>query len=421
MCATLFKDWMAHLCGLCLTLRDEHGHKARLVTNYDGLLVSVLTEAQSEAASPRRRAGACALRGFRGADVVAARAEGARLAASVSLLLAAGRTRDHIADGDGAFARGVPAAVAGRVADSWDAAGGRTGAALAFDVTALREAVTRQTELERTPGLPLLALTEPTEEAVAAAFAHTAVLAGRPGNAAPLAEAGRFFGRLAHLLDAVEDLPEDHTTGAFNPLLATGTPLREARRLCDAALHGLRLALAEADFESRTLVDALLGHEAGKAVRRTFDGHPFAAFDGAPWQDVLASPPVVKEDGARRGLHVRPLADLRAPDAGYPPAGPPPQGPYPPPGTPLPPGFRPRKARPGCGPELCLAGALVGCTCGLWRPEWSEYYHAGCTDRCACGRADGCGDCCNCGNCCDCCNCCGSGDGGGGCNCGCDC
>ncbi len=39
---------MAHLCGLCLALRGDHGQLARVVTNYDGLLVSVLTEAQSE-------------------------------------------------------------------------------------------------------------------------------------------------------------------------------------------------------------------------------------------------------------------------------------------------------------------------------------------------------------------------------------
>src|SRR3954454_20906017 len=94
LCGTLFKDWMAHLCGLCLTLRAEHGQTARLVTNYDGLLVSVLVEAQSADRSPHRRAGPCALRGLRTAEVVDARAEGARLAAAVSLLLAAGKTRD---------------------------------------------------------------------------------------------------------------------------------------------------------------------------------------------------------------------------------------------------------------------------------------------------------------------------------------
>ncbi|WP_344449231.1 DUF5685 family protein [Actinocorallia aurantiaca] len=390
MCTTLFKDWMAHLCGLCLTLRDEHGHRARLVTNYDGLLVSVLTEAQLAASAPRRKAGACALRGFKGADVVSAQAEGARLAAAVSLLLAAGKTRDHIADGDGPYARRPVAAAASRVADRWDAAGGRTGEVLGFDAAVLRDAVARQAVLERTPGLTLLELLEPTETAVAAAFAHTAVLAGRPGNAEPLAEAGRFFGRLAHLLDAVEDLPEDHAAGAFNPLTATDTPLREARRLCDASLHGLRLALADAEFENRTLVTALLEREVRKAVDRTFQGHPYAVFDEPSASD-------------RGGLPVLPVVGQ------YPP------GYYPPPGQ-VPPGYKPPRRRPGCGPELCLAGALVGCTCGLWRPEWSEYHESSCSDRCACTRCDGCGD--GCSNCGECCNCCGDG---GCCDCGCDC
>src|SRR5437868_7258218 len=124
LCGSLFKDWMAHLCGLCLTLRTEHGHAARLVTNYDGLLVSVLVEAQAPELSPRRKAGRCALRGMRTAEVVTARAQGAQLAAAASLLLAAGKTRDHVADGDGPYSRRLVAAAAGRLATRWDAAGG---------------------------------------------------------------------------------------------------------------------------------------------------------------------------------------------------------------------------------------------------------------------------------------------------------
>lgn len=42
---SLHADWVAHLCGLCLTLRDEHGQFARSVTNYDGLVISALVEA----------------------------------------------------------------------------------------------------------------------------------------------------------------------------------------------------------------------------------------------------------------------------------------------------------------------------------------------------------------------------------------
>ncbi|TNY31714.1 DUF5685 family protein, partial [Thermomonospora catenispora] len=257
MCRSLLAEWMAHLCGLCLTLRAEHGQAARLVTNYDGLLVSVLVEAQSPERSPRRAAGRCVLRGMRRAEVVGAEAEGARLAAAVSLMLAAAKTRDHVADRDRGYRGRLVAAGASRLADRWDAAGARAGSALGFDVSVLREAVDRQVELERAGGVGLLELTEPTETAVAAAFAHTAVLAGKPHNAEALAEAGRFFGRLAHLLDAVEDLEEDRAGGVYNPLIATGTDLAEARRYCEDALQGLRLALADLDLEDDRLVKAL--------------------------------------------------------------------------------------------------------------------------------------------------------------------
>ncbi|MEU0458223.1 DUF5685 family protein, partial [Streptomyces sp. NPDC006129] len=63
----LTSQWMAHLCGLCLALRGDHGQFARIVTNYDGLLISVLTEAQADpGAAGRRTAGPCPLRHGRG-------------------------------------------------------------------------------------------------------------------------------------------------------------------------------------------------------------------------------------------------------------------------------------------------------------------------------------------------------------------
>ncbi len=47
MGAELRSAWLAHLCGMCLSLRDEHGHLSRLVTNYDGLMISAVVEAQT--------------------------------------------------------------------------------------------------------------------------------------------------------------------------------------------------------------------------------------------------------------------------------------------------------------------------------------------------------------------------------------
>ncbi|NEB96623.1 hypothetical protein G3I58_01130, partial [Streptomyces anulatus] len=85
-------EWMAHLCGLCLALRADHGQFARIVTNYDGLIVSVLTEAQAgRTPDGRRTAGPCPLRAMRTAPV--AKGEGARLAAAVSLVLASAKVR----------------------------------------------------------------------------------------------------------------------------------------------------------------------------------------------------------------------------------------------------------------------------------------------------------------------------------------
>ena len=264
-------EWMAHLCGLCLALRADHGQFARVVTNYDGLIVSVLTEAQAERTpAGRRTAGPCPLRAMRTASV--AQGEGARLAAAVSLVLASAKVRDHVADRDGMLGRKPVAAAARRVALGWDRAGARTGAELGFDTAVLVDAVDRQTGIEALAGrgTSLLTVTEPTETATAAAFAHTALLAGRPENVAPLAEAGRLFGRLAHLLDAVEDKEADAASGAWNPLTATGTSIGEARRLADDAVHGVRLALADARFTDDRLVHVLLAHELRTAVNRTF-------------------------------------------------------------------------------------------------------------------------------------------------------
>jgi len=271
----LKEAWQAHLCGMCLSLRDDHGQAARLATNYDGLVISVLAEAQAVTPPERRPAGRCALRGMRKADVAAG--DCARLAATVSLVLGAAKLRDHADDGDGAFGRpglrGALARDAARsVAARWAAGSERAGAELGFEVSVLTDAIGRQSALEAAagPGTPLLAVTEPTETATAAAFAHTAVLAGRPANAQPLGEAGRLFGRLAHLLDAVEDLAADQASGVWNPLIAAGAGTAEARRLCEDALVGIRLALADTEFTDGRLVHALLVHELAHSVKRVF-------------------------------------------------------------------------------------------------------------------------------------------------------
>ncbi|WP_406194430.1 DUF5685 family protein [Kitasatospora sp. NBC_01560] len=409
-------SWMAHLCGLCLALRDDHGQLARTATNYDGLIISVLVEAQTapDDASWRRTAGPCPLRGMRTASV--AKGEGARLAAAVSLALASVKIRDHVEDGDGVFARRPVAVGARAVTRRWDRKSAGSASAVGFDTAVLLDAAARQGELERAlpPGGSVLLVTEPTESATSAAFAHTAVLAGRPGNARPLAEAGRLFGRLAHLLDAAEDEAADAASGAWNPLTATGTGRAEAERLCRDAVHGIRLALREVELTDRALVHVLLAHETERAVERVFGPAAHAA-------------------GCRTGAAAPTAADPRHSSPTHHPDRTPPTGPGAPvpPWVPRGPGFTPPGAPPPHRRNLlagCAVWALMACTCRLMccdhddpfsrerKPGW-------------CPQQDcGCGDCSGCGDCCQCCQCCGDGgccDGCGcdGCGCdgGCDC
>jgi hypothetical protein len=255
--------WLGHLCGMCLALRDEHGQAARLATNYDGVVISALVQAQSPGPAQVRQAGPCALRGMRRATVI--RGEAARLAATVSLLLASTKVGDHVADRDGVFARRPVAAGARAVATRWARDATRAGQGLGLDAAVLLEAVAGQRERERS-AVSVLDVTVAAEVATAAAFAHTAIVAGRPENAESLAEAGRMFGRIAHLLDALEDLREDERTGSYNPLTATGTTAAAGRQLALDAHRDLKLALAQVSFVDGALVHALLVKELGHTL-----------------------------------------------------------------------------------------------------------------------------------------------------------
>jgi len=343
--ATLRTSWWAHLCGLCLALRDEHGQLARAATNYDGLIISVLVDAQAPAGEPRRTAGPCPLRGMRSAAVSVG--DGARLAAAASLVLASAKVRDHVDDGDGAFGRRPVAGAARLVASRWARQGGASGERVGFDTGVLLDAVGRQTDLEAAAGPgDLLLVTEPTETATAAACAHTAVLAGRPENVAPLREVGRLFGRVVHLVDAVEDLEADTESGVWNPLTAIGTTLDEARGLCDDAVLGVRLALADVAFRDGKLVHALLVHELEQAVVRAF-GHKHGGHG-----DI--------HDGKGGGLW---LPRFRVP-------------------------ARRRSAVAGCGISLWQCCTCQYCCRDPWPGPWSGEPHGTCDCDCDCCCCD---------------------------------
>ncbi|GGN98659.1 hypothetical protein GCM10011610_65870 [Nocardia rhizosphaerihabitans] len=373
-------QWQAHMCGLCLGLRDGHGQLARAATNTDAIVLSVLTEAQTGDSGARTTAGPCPLRGMRRASVVAANAPGVQLAATASLLLGAAKIRDHIDDGDAAaLARGPMR----RVSSTWAARAQEQGAQIGLDVQPMLAAIATQSALEDKAASDadslgtLDELTGPTQLCAATLFGHTATLAGRPENVVALQEIGRHVGRIAHLADAIEDLERDRARGRFNPLDATGTDMPRAYQLVRESETAIRHAAAEAELDQLPTVRWALLDPLSALLRRLGQGLGLAV------GHVCRTSPVAQQ-----------------------------HSPY---QFPSPPGRRPN--RPGplkagglilgvyCTGVACCADHTSPCT-GEEKEAWAK--------RCGC---DGCGDCGECcGNCCS----CGGEDGCCG-DCGCDC
>jgi hypothetical protein len=366
----LHARWQAHLCGLCLTLRDAVGQPERVLTGYDVLLLSVLVEAQAGEVATTVAA-PCPLRGFTRATVVASDSAAGRLAAAGALVSAAAGLADKIVDDD------LPRPVrpsARRVAARLDRSGTALAGSVGFDPATVLAAPAASAAAEQVPGADLRSLLAASGEAVASLFAHTAVVADRPANAAALADCGRAFGALVHLLDAVEDHASDAAAGRFNPLTATGTEPAAARRLADELVDEVRAALVRAELADPALVEVLLGRELVAAVDRALP--PLAPREccSAP---ATGAPSVPEQRRAVSGLPALLLAlwALLAPlvfiggswgGGGWgprrrPPRGwPPPRG-YPPPGYPPPGyGYGPRYGYRSVGPSC---GQLLACNC----------------------------------------------------------
>jgi hypothetical protein len=376
------------MCGLCLGLREGQGQLARTATNTDAIVLSVLTEAQLDAPMRRTTAGRCALRGMQRAEVAAADSPGVLLASTASLLLGSAKIRDHVEDRDGSVLTRRPMA---KVSTRW-ANGARVQAGrIGLDLEPLVAAINSQTTLEQRGGVSLDELTVPTQTCAAEFFAHTAVLAGQPDNVDPMREAGKHFGRIAHLADAVEDLEDDLANGRFNPLAVTGTTLPEAYDLLRQSDSDLRRAVAAAELADVPTVRWILLDPLTSLLRRLGTGI------GAP---IAHACKTSRDHDAHSHYPGGP--------SHFPSHRPPPHRP-------------PR--RPGIGESLalivgvyctgyaCCADHQQPCT-GEQRPAW---WKENCCDIADC--CSSCGNCCSCGGdgggCCDGCDCCG------GCDCGC--
>ena len=368
----LRERWQAHLCGLCLTLRDVVGQPERVLTGYDVLLLSVLVEAQAGQVETTTAA-PCPLRGFSRATVVSSASDAGRLAAAGALVTAAAGLADKITDDDLPRPVRTPAR---RVAARLDRSGTALAASVGLDPSVVLAAPVASAAAERVPSASLRSLLAASGDAVASLFAHTAVVAGRPGNVPALERCGRAFGALVHLLDAVEDHGADLDAGRFNPLTATGTQAHEARRLADELVAEVATALAEADLADRALVDVLLGRELAAAVSRVL---PAACSSTAC---TTAAVPAQRTGGSAALASLLALWALLAPAVfiggswggggwggrrrrRY--GGPRPMYGYPPPGA-HPSGYGFRSVGPSCGQLLacncCANLACNACCCG---------------------------------------------------------
>jgi hypothetical protein len=205
----------------------------------------------------------CPLRRFRKIKVVEPSAGSSRYAATVSVLIAASKVLDHIADKE-TFIRYLPG-VFSRAAGRWIASARKSAGEMGVDTSAIEAQLYRQASLEKEPDNRFLFYSQAIEEASAAACSNTAVVSGRHDNIEPLSVIGRMYGRIIYVLDAYSDYTGDIAAKRFNPLARCFSPdemRRRAQEIFDEALTVItrqfeRLDLVRGEFCTNLFTVAL--------------------------------------------------------------------------------------------------------------------------------------------------------------------
>jgi len=258
MGSELWNQWIGHVCGVCLSLKDNYGQASRMTMNYDAAFLSVLCEAQNPG-PPITRTSRCLLRSSSRMKVTSPSNPGAQFAATMSLVAASTRIEDHVRDGE-TFLRHIPG-LSYKIAEKWKQAAQRTASALEFDTNIIEAQAQRQGNVEARPDQDFAFYARPTELSVAAAFRHTAVLANRPQNADTLFDIGRLFGRIMYLLDSYADYAADLVQGKFNALAACTVKEEtqpQAKGIFRKAFHQIELLFNQLDLPQPSLTKGLL-------------------------------------------------------------------------------------------------------------------------------------------------------------------
>jgi len=197
-------------CSLCHALGREYGPLARLLTNYDTILLLTLPLSIAENAIISEQCRCPLMKTERVASPVHPLM---RYCAAVTVFLISEKIKDDLYDHDRFF----PAVILkwvnrkrGRAEVVFEALG--------FDIDFITTAFDRHRLLEKDNGVYLKELTEPTASVMAEIYGYTAHLIGKASLEPAFRQIGRSLGKSIYLLDCLCDREADRAKGAFNPL-----------------------------------------------------------------------------------------------------------------------------------------------------------------------------------------------------------
>ncbi|MDR3692749.1 MAG: DUF5685 family protein [Fimbriimonas sp.] len=263
-----------HYCGTCKTIGRMYGQKARVLLNYDAVFLGEMLYALQ----PQPAALAPAY-GSRNCLSLPSRSQipwALKYAATANVVLAQIKVLDQIADSGSKVYR-----LARWLYSREFRKAGLSLVAFQFPVKELYAVMSRQIDREKEATPTLERLAEPTADATRLVFSHGAIKAGADcATVDAMADLGFVFGKIAYLVDAMQDVEEDRKKGTFNALAATGTSRAQAtcilREWQAAMLECLRsLPIDEATrmvFASRlrsNLAPILLGETQLNMARRS--------------------------------------------------------------------------------------------------------------------------------------------------------
>lgn len=248
-----WQEYRAMYCGLCKELKREYGFRARLLLNYDLVVLALTADGLSGCAAQ-----VCAERCIANPlskRPVCASTDGLALAADALILTAYYKLADDVAD-ERFFKK-----LAARAATALFSKAHKKAAQRCPQMDAVLAAQTKaQSALEAANTSSPDAAADPTAQMTAALFSEAG---DTPAKKRALTRMGLMLGKIIYYLDAAEDFDSDEKQGAYNVFLRMGLSREQAheqaRLLCRMAAGELSLAYNLLDFtQHKGLLDNII-------------------------------------------------------------------------------------------------------------------------------------------------------------------